>query len=87
MFYFCLNRNSPMFSCILFLKNKCFQNKMCTGTTLGEFTIRLIHVILCEPVNVETESRNFLDAGNKTIIPVPIFLPYGPCILSAMILC
>ena len=87
MFYFCLNRNSPMFSCIPFLKNKCFQNKMCAETTLGEFTIRLILVILCEPVNVETESRNFLDVGNKIIIPVPIFLPYGPCILSAMILC
>ena len=41
------------------LKNTCFQNKMCADTTLGEFAICLVLVILCEPVNVETESRNF----------------------------
>ena len=40
------------------LKNKCFQNNMCAETTLA---IRLVLVILCEPVNVETESRNFSD--------------------------
>ena len=41
-----------------------------------------ILVISCEPVNVETESRNFsaLEAqrgmdGNKTSIPFSIFLP------------
>ena len=39
------------------LKNTCFQNKMCAETTLGEFAISLVLVILCEPVNVETESR------------------------------
>ena len=43
------------------LKNMCFQNNMCTETTLEEFAISLVHVILCEPVNeeTETESRNF----------------------------
>ena len=41
------------------LKNMCFQNNMCAETTLGEFAISLVLVILCEPVNVETESRNF----------------------------
>ena len=41
------------------LKSTCFQNDMCTETTLGEFDISLVLVILCEPVNVETESRNF----------------------------
>ena len=43
------------------LKNTCFQNNMCAETTLGEFAIRLVLVFLCEPVNVETESRNFSD--------------------------
>ena len=43
------------------LKNMCFQNNMCTETTLGELAISLILVISCEPVNVETESRNFSD--------------------------
>ena len=71
------------------LKNTCFQNNMCAETTLGEFAISLVLVIscepiLCEPVYVETESRNvsFLEAqlvnftdDNKTIIPVTIFLP------------
>ena len=47
-----------------------------------EFALRLVLVISCEPVYVETESRNFSDLeaqlftdGNKTITPVPIFLP------------
>ena len=53
------------------LKNMCFQNKMCAEATLREFAISLVLVISCEPVNVETENRNF----NKTIIPFPIFLP------------
>ena len=43
------------------LNNTCFQNNMCTQTTLGEFAISLVLVISCEPVNVETESRNFSD--------------------------
>ena len=43
------------------LKNTCFQNNMCAETTLRELAIRLILVILCEPVNVETESRNISD--------------------------
>ena len=53
---------------------------MCPETTLGEFAISLVLVISLEPVNVETESRNFsaLEAQRvyrcKTIIPVPIFL-------------
>ena len=41
------------------LKNMCFKNKMCAETTLGELAISLVLVISCEPVNVETESRNF----------------------------
>ena len=64
------------------LKNTCFQNNICPETTLREFTISLVHVITCEPVNVETESRNFtlkkcsvFTDANKTIIPVSIFLP------------
>ena len=40
------------------LKNTCFQNNMWAETTLGEFAISLVHVISCEPVNVETESMN-----------------------------
>ena len=42
------------------LKNMCFQN-MCAETTLEEFAISLVLVISCEPVIVETESRNFSD--------------------------
>ena len=41
------------------LKNTCFKNNMCAETTLGEFAISLVLAISCEPVNVETESRNF----------------------------
>ena len=57
---------------------------MCAETTLLEFATSLVYVISCEPVNVETErDRNFstLEAqyafteGNRTINPVPIFLP------------
>ena len=51
---------------------------MCAETTLCEFAIWLVLVISCESVNVETESRNFSDLEaqhDKTIIPVPIFLP------------
>ena len=32
-----------------------------------EFAIRFILVTLCEPVNVETESRNFLDLEVRPI--------------------
>ena len=45
----------------VFLEEHVFQNNMCAETTPGEFAIRLILGILCEPVNVETESRNFSD--------------------------
>ena len=41
------------------LKNTCFQINMRAETTLREFAISLVLVISCEPVNVETESRNF----------------------------
>ena len=41
------------------LKNRCFQNNTCAETTLGEFAISLVHVISCEPVDAETDSRNF----------------------------
>ena len=44
-----------------FLKNMCFQNNMCPESTLGEFAISLPLVNMCEPVNEETESRNFSD--------------------------
>ena len=48
------------------LKNTCFQNNMCAEATLGEFAISLVLVILCEPVKVESESRNFSGTdGNK----------------------
>ena len=43
------------------LKNVCFQKNTCVETTLREFAIKLVLVILCEPDNVETESRNFSD--------------------------
>ena len=54
---------------------------------MEEFAICWVLFILCEPVNVETESRNFLalerqhvyklsmSGGNETDIPVPIFWP------------
>ena len=60
----------------------CFQNNMCAESTLSEFVISLALVNTCEPVNEETESRNFSDLEvqplqmaikKKTIIPVPIF--------------
>ena len=43
---------------------------MWAETTLGEFAISLVLVILCEPVKVESESRNFskssmFTGGNK----------------------
>ena len=38
-----------------------FQNNMCAESTLGEFAISLALVNMCEPVNEETESRNFSD--------------------------
>ena len=41
------------------LKNMCFQNNMCAEAPLGEFAISLVLVILCKPVKVESESRNF----------------------------
>ena len=43
------------------LKNTRFQNILCTETTLREFANRLVLVISCEPVNVETKSSNFSD--------------------------
>ena len=60
------------------LKNMCFQKNTCVETTLREFAIKLVLVILCEPDNVEAESRNFSDLEVQrvyTIIPVPLFLP------------
>ena len=32
---------------------------MCPEATIGEFAISLVLVISCEPVKVESESRNF----------------------------
>ena len=41
------------------LENTCFQNNMWAETSLWEFAISLVLVIIsCEPVNVEIESRN-----------------------------
>ena len=86
MFYFCFKYKFSN-SCIplpcLPWKNMCFQNNMCTETTLREFSISLVLDISCESVNVVTESRSFsafekcrvFTDGNKTIISLPIFLP------------
>ena len=49
------------------LKNTRFQNNMCTENTLGEFATSLVLVILCEPFNVESESRNFLDLEAQSV--------------------
>ena len=49
------------------LKNMCFQNNMCSETTPGEFASGLFLVISCEPVNVETESRNFSDLNGQCV--------------------
>ena len=49
------------------LKNTCFQKNVCAETTLGEFAIRFFLVISCEPVNVETESRNFSDLEGQLV--------------------
>ena len=82
MFYFCLNTNSQKVASSnhFFLEEHKFSE-------VGKFAIRLVLVISCEPVNVETESRNFLALeeqqvyklsildGNETDIPVPIFWP------------
>ena len=62
MFYFRLNTNSAMLgrvplTCVL--KNTCFQNKMCAEANIREFAISSLLVISCEPVKVESESRNF----------------------------
>ena len=50
---------------------------MCAKVTLGEFAVSLVLVISCEPVKVESESRNFseeqhiLPIAIKTIIGIP----------------
>ena len=54
---------------------------MCAEATLWEFAISLVLVISCEPVKVESESRNFseeqhvylacLQMAIKTIIEIP----------------
>ena len=54
---------------------------MCAEATVGEFAISLVLVISCEPVKVESESRNFseeqrvyitcLQMAIKTIIGIP----------------
>ena len=76
MFYFCLNTNSQTVASPnhFFLEEHIFSE-------VGKFAIRF------GPVNVETESRNFLAleeqqvyklsilGGNETDIPVPIFWP------------
>ena len=62
MFYFCLNTNSPTVASPyhFFLEEHMF----CAQRPLWgrEFAIGLVLVILCEPVKVETESRNFSEA-------------------------
>ena len=50
---------------------------MCAEVTLGEFAISLVLVISCEPVKVDSESRNIseeqrvLPMAIKTIIGIP----------------
>ena len=68
------------------LRNMCFQNSR-------EIAFNLVCVILCEPVNVETESRNFsafkaFTDANKTImiLPVPIFFTYVHKDITVLIL-
>ena len=60
-----------------------FQNNMCTETTLGEFAISLVLVKfrlnqsmlkLKEGISGLLKGNVFTD-GNKTSVPVPIFLP------------
>ena len=55
---FCLNTNSPAVACInhFSLRNTGFQKNL---YAVGELTIGLVLVISCEPVKVETESKNF----------------------------
>ena len=56
---------------------------MCTEATLEEYAISLVLVISCEPVKVESESRNFSEEQRvyrwqlkqASGFPVPIFLP------------
>ena len=69
---------------ISFLRNACFQKNLCA---VCELVMGLVLVISCEPVKVETETRNFsaleaqrvyklsMSGGNETGIPVPIFCP------------
>ena len=52
---------TPQCSVASLYHNRCFQNNVCAETTPGEFAISLVLVISCEPVIVETESRNFSD--------------------------
>ena len=74
LFPFWLIPNTPIFSCVPMSssKNMCFQNNMHAATTPGEFAISLVLVISCEPVNVETESRNISGFGNAACLQIAI---------------
>ena len=64
MFYFCLNTNS--LPCLL--EEHVFSEYIWPKATLREFAISLVLVNSCEPVKVESESRNFSSEftdGNK----------------------
>ena len=52
------------------LKNMCFQNDMCSETTLEEFAIRFVPVISCEAVNVETAPNYRLNLMCKKILTI-----------------
>ena len=73
-FFFCLNTNSPTVASPYHV----FLEETHVFRTLRKFAISLVLEIVCESVNVETESRNFsaLEAclqvyGNKTIMIHP----------------
>ena len=63
-----------MFSCVPMssLSSMRFQNNMRAETTPGEFAISLVLVISCEPVNVETESRNISGFGSAVCLQMAI---------------
>ena len=60
--YFYLNTNSPTVvppTVISSLEEHYFQKNLFAETAVGEFAIGWDRVIMCEPVRVETVSRNF----------------------------
>ena len=63
MFYFCLNIYSPTVASpyhVFLEETHVLRIIFAQRSLLGSLLSVLVLVILCEPVNVETESRNFL---------------------------